>query len=74
MNSFRISKIEKESINDTILAMNRVFKQQREQNRSSYTSMSNMMSTLQNDLIVVNNLISNYSYQIAYMKNLIENL
>ena len=74
MNSFRISKIEKESINDTILAMNRVFKQQREQNMSSYTSMSNMMSTLQNDLIVVNNLISNYSYQIAYMKNLIENL
>lgn len=74
MNSFRISKIEKESINDTILAMNRVLKQQREQNMSSYTSMSNMMSTLQNDLIVVNNLISNYSYQIAYMKNLIENL
>ena len=74
MNSFRISKIEKESINDAILAMNRMFKQQREQNMSSYSSMSKMMSTLQNDLIVVNNLISNYSYQIAYMKSLIENL
>ena len=74
MNSFRISKIEKESINDAILAMNRMFKQQREQNMSSYTSMSNMMSTLQNDLIVVNNLISNYSYQIAYMKSLIASL
>ena len=74
MNSFRISKIEKESINDAILAMNRMFKQQREQNMSSYSSMSKMMSTLQNDLIVVNNLISNYSYQIAYMKSLIASL
>lgn len=74
MNSFRISKIEKSSINDTILAMNRMFKQQRAQNISSYTSMSNMMSTLQADLVTVNNLISNYTYQIAYMKSLIENL
>ena len=74
MNSFQLTKLDKKEINDTILAMNREFAKQKAQNMSSYSSMSKMMSTLQNDLVVVNNLISSYTYQIAYMKSLIENL
>lgn len=74
MDSFRIGKVDKKAINETLLAMNRNFQKQHEQNESSYNSMLNMYSYLKTDLALIDDWISKLTYQNTYMKSLIESL
>ena len=74
MDTYRIGKVDKKSINESLLAMNRAFAKQRAQNASSYVSMSNMLNILVSNLTAINSLISQYAYWNEYMKSLISSL